>query len=277
MHNSLNLLNLENKNNNIFTNLSPKIKMLIILLIIFTSSLLNNILLLVLLLFYVILLILISKVSLVYVLKRIIIILPFGFFLALFQLFTKEGAVIYNIFGLPIYYEGVVFGTMLFLKFLISISCIIFLTTTTSTYEVIIGCRKLGMPPIIATMLGLMIRYLFIMFEILDNIITSQKSRGLNRKNIKYNEILNIFGYSVGSIFIKSYDQGEKTYWSMLSRGYSKDSNVDEYYDDKIKNKDKLLLGATIFYISILIILNLLHYLEYININNIFNIFVSIC
>jgi cobalt/nickel transport system permease protein len=33
-------------------------------------------------------------------------------------------------------------------------------------------------------------------------------------------------GYTVGTIFIRSYEQGERVYTSMLCRGYGKDSHI---------------------------------------------------
>ncbi|HIP17338.1 MAG TPA: cobalt ECF transporter T component CbiQ, partial [Methanothermococcus okinawensis] len=142
---------------------------------------------------------------------------------------------------------------LLFLKFLVSITSIVFLSSTTPMYKVILAGRKLGLPNIMSVLLGLMIRYLFIMYDMVESTIRAQKSRALNRKNLSYKQILNIFGYSVGSVFIRAYEQGERTYLAMASRGYSENSNI-HYNVENINANEVILLTITIILFIFLIV-----------------------
>lgn len=259
LHYSLRLIEKELPKNSVIHNLDSRVKLIFVLMLVITSAILNNIESVLLIWFYILFIILLSRISIINTIKRIILILPFGMFLAFFQPFVKGDTVIYTILGAPIYYEGLLFGALLFSKFLVSITAIVFLSSTTPMHEVIIAGRRLGLPSIMATMLGLMVRYLFIMYDILENTLNSQKSRCLNRKNISYKSLLTIFGYSVGSLFIRSYEQGERTYLAMTSRGYSENSNVASF-GGKIKKIDILFLIITIIFLIILIIFNFINY-----------------
>jgi len=54
-------------------------------------------------------------------------------------------------------------------------------------------------------------------------------------------------GYTVGTIFIRSYEQGERVYTSMLCRGYGKDSHI--FIAKKpLRSEDWLFLGFCLLF-----------------------------
>ncbi|WP_456472726.1 energy-coupling factor transporter transmembrane component T family protein, partial [Methanocaldococcus sp.] len=91
-----------------------------------------------------------------------------------------------------------------------------------------------------------MVRYLYLMYDILQKILIAQKARGFNRKNLKYKEVLKIFGYGIGTLFIRAYEQGERTYYAILARGYDENSKIS-FEDEKITINDIIFLIVTIF------------------------------
>ncbi|EHP89518.1 cobalt ECF transporter T component CbiQ [Methanotorris formicicus] len=245
MHISLSSLEKENFKESIIHKMDARVKLILTLLIIFYITAYNSIFAILLVEIYLIFLIVLSKLSLIYTFKRIALILPFGGTIALFQPFIKGKTVIYYLFGIPIYQEGLTFGMLLFLKVLVSVTSIVLLSSTTPMYEIINAGRKLGLPKIMAMLLGLMVRYLFVMYDVLENTIKAQKSRGFNRKNLSYKKILHIFGYTVGNLFLRSYEQGEKTYLAMLSRCYSNGSDLFPY-KKKIGVEDLTMMLVTV-------------------------------
>ena len=245
MHGSLYTIEKESFKRSLIHNIDSRIKLASILLIILTATLLNSVYSMILIEFYLILLILLSKISILYTIKRILLILPFGIFLAIFQPFIRGETVIFQIFGIVIYQEGLSFGLVLFLKFLVSITSVVLLSSTTPMHEVICAGRKLGLPSIISTLLGLMVRYIFIMYDVLESTLRAQQSRCFNRKNLTYKQMLNIFGYSVGALFIRAYEQGERTYLSMISRGYFDNSEIT-LYSKNIELSDAVFLISTV-------------------------------
>jgi cobalt/nickel transport system permease protein len=249
MHGNVYVLDRLSSKESLMHRIDARIKLISFLLIILFANLQGNIYSLIILEIFLIVLMIVSRIFFD-VVKRIVIVLPFGLFLTVFQPFIRGETVVYNLFGFPVYYEGLMFGITVFLKFLVCVSAIMILSSTTPMYQVISAAKKLGLPNIMAMLLGLMVRYLFLMYEILEKTIEAQKSRAYNRKNLGYKNALRIFGYTVGSIFIRAYEQGERTYLAMLSRGYNENSELT-MYDKRITFLDVLFLCLMVAFIII--------------------------
>ncbi|MDD1764188.1 MAG: cobalt ECF transporter T component CbiQ, partial [Methanobacteriaceae archaeon] len=87
MHISIDNIELESGKDSIIHRIDGRIKFLISLLIIIYAVYTTDLLILYIMEIYLLILILLSKISLTYTLKRMLLILPFGGFIALFQLF----------------------------------------------------------------------------------------------------------------------------------------------------------------------------------------------
>lgn len=173
-----------------------------------------------------------SGLTAVTYIKRLLLILPFGIFIIFFQIFFANArydtvTVLYSLpLGINVYLESVEFSIILLIKFLVCISFIILLSSTTTMQNLLTGARRLGLPPEFALVIGLMIRYLFVFADIFERVSNVFKTKCFNSldRSLPYMYRLRILGYTVGTIFLRSYEQGERTYISMLCRGYSKDS-----------------------------------------------------
>jgi cobalt/nickel transport system permease protein len=163
---------------------------------------------------------------------RVLLTLPFGFFIIFFQIFfenTRYGTVTPLIslpLGITVYRESALFASILGVKFLLCISFIILLSSTTTMENLLKGARSLGLPSVMAISLGLMIRYLFVFTGMLRQVQASLAARNFNafNRSLPYIYRLRIMGYAIGMLFIRSYEQGERTYAGMLCRGYAKDA-----------------------------------------------------
>ncbi|EHQ35748.1 cobalt ECF transporter T component CbiQ [Methanoplanus limicola] len=192
-------------------------------------------------------------------LKRLIMVLPFGIFIIVFQIFFKNSyygtftPVIDLPLGIYIYAESIEFASILLVKFLICISFIILLSSTTTMQDILKGARRLGLPPEFALVIGLMIRYLFVFAEIYNKIKNVFETRCFNAFdwNLPHKYRLRVLSYAIGTLLLRSYEQGERTYLSMLCRGYSKDTYV--HLKKKSLKKTELLLVAGSLLIVVLI------------------------
>jgi cobalt/nickel transport system permease protein len=223
MNVSLNKLEREARKDSLIHNLDARIKLIITLIIIVYTVLTSKILILLLLEAYVIVLTLFSKLSLSYYFKRVLLILPFGGFIAIFQPFILPGTVLYTLpFGINISYEGTIFGILLITRLLVCISMIVLFSSSTPMNNIISSMRRLGFPKIMAMILSMTVRYLFVFFDELENIRNAQKSRCFSiwNKKVKYLWTLKQIGYTIMMIFLNSFEKGEKIYFSMISRGY---------------------------------------------------------
>jgi cobalt/nickel transport system permease protein len=164
--------------------------------------------------------------------KRLIMVLPFGFFIIFFQIFfTNRYYAVFHViatlpFGIHIYAESVEFAIILLVKFIVCVSAIILLSSTTKLHDMLEGAGRMGLPPEFALIFGMMIRYLFVFGYIYRKINESLATRCFDPFDpaLPYRYRMKQIGYTVGTIFIRSYEQGERVYTSMLCRGYGKNS-----------------------------------------------------
>jgi cobalt/nickel transport system permease protein len=189
-------------------------------------------------------------------LKRFLVILPFGFFIIFFQIFFENPhyssfhAILDLPFGIHVYAESVEFATILGAKYLICISFIILLSSTTAIQDLLEGAGRLGLPPEFALVLGMMVRYLFVFAGMFNRVINALETRCFDifDSSLSYTYRIRQMSYTIGSIFIRSLEQGERTYTSMLCRGYGKDSYI--FLSKKpLRSMEWILLAVSFIFI----------------------------
>jgi cobalt/nickel transport system permease protein len=171
-----------------------------------------------------------SRLSPLTYLKRFAMVLPFGFFLIIFQIFFENPH--YESFsplfalplGITIYVESVEFASILMVKFLICISFIILLSSP--VHDLLRGARRLGLPSIMVLSLGMMIRYLFVFAAMYERVCAALATRNFHPLDagLPYRYRIRMLGYTMGMFFIRGYEQGERCYACMRCRGYGADS-----------------------------------------------------
>lgn len=206
---------------------------------------------------YIIALMLLANLEFSYLALRFAIALPFGFGIAVLQPFLKQPfianfTVLYTLPpGLEVTREGMLFGAIILAKFLVCVSAVILLSSTTSMSELVSSARRMGLPKELALLFTMMVRYLFVFWNMLGRIRTAQKTRCFDIWNRKVPRrwTLEQIGYTISSLFIRSYEQGERTYQSMLCRGY----NEAHVYvgKRKISPADVFFLAVTIVIITV--------------------------
>jgi cobalt/nickel transport system permease protein len=175
-----------------------------------------------------------TRLSPVIFVKRVLAIAPLWGIIILFQIFFKnkyytDYHVLYSLpLGISIYAESVEFAFILFVKFIVCISFIILLSSTTKMQDLLDGARRLGLPAEFALALGMMIRYLFVfgyMFRKINQTLETKCFDPFDAK-LPYRYRLRQLGYTIGTMFIRSYEQGERVFISMLCRGYGKNTHL---------------------------------------------------
>jgi len=165
-------------------------------------------------------------------LRRVLSIVPLWGVIIFFQIFFKnryytDYHVVMNLpFGICIYAESIEFAFILLVKFVVCISFIILLSSTTKMHDMLEGAARMGLPAEFALALGMMIRYLFVFGYMFRKINETLKTKCFDAfdRHLPYRYRLRQLGYTIGTMFIRSYEQGERVYTSMLCRGYGKDS-----------------------------------------------------
>lgn len=231
-------------------NLDGRIKLISSLLIIIYAVSSTNLVILIIMEMYLLILISLSNVTPMYAIKRIALIIPFGGFVALIQPFFQPGNVIWTgAFGLlNITDYGLYFGALLLFRVTVSVTSIVFLSSSTSMQDLVASAQKLGVPHQLAMLLNLTVRYLFFFYDQLMNILNAQSTRCFDifSEKTPYKWRLKKVGETITMMFLRAFEQGETVYLSMMCRGYSENTRI---YRAKVKldKKDFAFMGTTIF------------------------------
>ena len=168
--------------------------------------------------FLIILLILIKLSQLPYrtVFLRSLVEIPFVLF-ALLMPFFGTGAKV-QILGLELYEAGLWAGAGIVAKGTIGVVTAIILSGSTSARDILGGLEKLRVPAPLVSIATFMLRYLNVINDELGRMKIARESRGFEERGLKSWRIL---AQTVGALFIRSYERGERVYLAMLSRGFA--------------------------------------------------------
>ncbi len=165
-------------------------------------------------------------------LLRMAAILPFGLSILFFQVIfpavpVASPTVVASLpLGIAVTAEALYLAAQVGSRFVLCIGFIIFLSSTTTIQDLLMGARRLGLPSEFTLILGMMTRYLFVfgqMYVRIRNALATRCFDPLDR-SLPYRYRLREVGYTLGTMFLRSYEQGERTYTSMLCRGYGRDA-----------------------------------------------------
>ncbi|MGF1616598.1 MAG: cobalt ECF transporter T component CbiQ [Acidimicrobiia bacterium] len=158
----------------------------------------------------------VSRVPVRFVLARLIAVAPFVFF-ALFLPFIGVGKDI-DFLGISLSSEGVWAMWNILAKAALGATASILLAATTEVPEIVKGFGRLRVPPVITGIASFMIRYLEVIAGELTRMRTAMIARGYDPRWLSQARPI---AASAGTLFVRSYERGERVYDAMLSRGYN--------------------------------------------------------
>lgn len=157
-----------------------------------------------------------SGVPPLYLAKRMVIEVPFVVF-ALLVPFVSTGPEV-EVLGIGLSEPGLVAAAALLMKGTIGVLAALTLAATTEATDVLAGLRRLRMPDEIVAIMGFMIRYLDVVTAELGRMVVAMRSRGVDPRSPRHWPLL---ARSLGALFVRSYERGERVHLAMLSRGYT--------------------------------------------------------
>jgi len=160
-------------------------------------------------------------------------------------------AIVLPWFGWTVFKSGVMMGVTTFFRVEGALSCLYFLVLTTPMTDIFITLRRAHMPKILIEMSLLIYRYMFVFMEVAAQMYTAQKLRlghSSWQKRIRSTALI------AGNLFIRTLEQGERTFTAMNSRGY--DGNI-RTLDDLPQPRRVSFIGI-IFFDVILVFVTLL-------------------
>jgi cobalt/nickel transport system permease protein len=150
-----------------------------------------------------------------FVARRLIIEIPFLLFAILLPLVGRGERV--DVWFLSLSVEGLWGAWNILAKATLGAAASIVLAATTQVPDLLLGFDRLKVPRVFTAIMGFMVRYLDVIIGNLDRMRVALRSRGYAPRWIGEARAL---GATAGSLFIRSYERGERVYLAMLSRGY---------------------------------------------------------
>ncbi len=199
--------------------LAPRTRLLCVLLLVFASALTANghwwtwaIYSL-----GVLVLMLASRVTLPILLQRVAMEGVFIGVLLLSTVFREGGQVVWQWGWLKITTAGLTVLGSVTLKALLSLFVLNILILTTSVPALLHALTALRMPPLLVAILASMYRYLAVLVEEISSMRRAAAARNFSGSGHWQRQVL---GNMLGSLFIRTYDRGERVHQAMLARGY---------------------------------------------------------
>lgn len=159
----------------------------------------------------------VSRITLPVLLKRVAVEFTFIGVVLIGTLFRSGGEVIWSWGPLQITTVGLIVLGSVTLKALLSLLMLNLLTLTTSVTALLHALLELRVPPLLVATLASMYRYIGVLIGEFNAMRRAAASRNLMGSNRAARIVI---GNTIGSLFIRTYERGNRVYQAMLSRGY---------------------------------------------------------
>lgn len=162
-------------------------------------------------------LILLSRITITELLKRLAVEFAFVGVVLVGTLFREGGQVIWSWGIFKVTTVGLTILASVSIKALLSLTMLNLLTLTTSVPALLHGMKELRIPPLLVATLASMYRYIGVLIAEFEAMRRAALSRNLMNSN---RSIRLVVGNTIGALFIRTYERGNRIHQAMLSRGY---------------------------------------------------------
>ncbi len=182
-----------------------------------------------------------AQVSLPMLLQRLVVESAFVSVVLLGTLFRGGGELLWQWGWLQITTNGLTILGSVTTKAFLSLMLLNVLTLTTSVPLLLNALTVLKTPPLLVAIMASMYRYIAVLIDEFTSMRRAALSRNL-MGNSRWQRL--VVGNMIGSLFIRTYEQGERVHQAMLSRGYDGLPPVSEM--PKGGWRDRLALTLTV-------------------------------
>jgi cobalt/nickel transport system permease protein len=158
----------------------------------------------------------VSAVPLSYLLKRMVVEVPFVFFAVLMPFIATGPRT--EVLGLTVSEAGLMSAWALLAKGTLGVLASLTLAATTEPHHLLGGLERLRLPHQLVQIMGFMVRYLDVVTDEMRRMRIARESRGFTARNPRHWPVV---ARSAGALFIRSYERGERVHLAMVARGYT--------------------------------------------------------
>jgi cobalt/nickel transport system permease protein len=149
------------------------------------------------------------------VLKKLLIALPFAFFIGIFNPFFDQVPLM-QVGSLHITGGWVSFASIL-LRFTLTVTAALTLIATTSFAGICMALEKMGCPRVFALQLLFLYRYLFVLIDEASRLIRARALRTFHGRGRE----LKVFGSLLGQLLLRSLERAQRIHLAMNCRGFN--------------------------------------------------------
>ncbi|MDN5790764.1 MAG: cobalt ECF transporter T component CbiQ [Micrococcales bacterium] len=160
--------------------------------------------------------VLVSRVPLSYIGTRMVVEVPFVVFALLVPFVAIGPRVAVGPFEVSA--PGLVAAWALLAKGTLGVIASLLAAATTEARDLVAGFERLRLPQPLVQIMSFMLRYTEVVAGELSRMRIARDSRGFRARSIRQWPVL---GHTLGALFIRSYERGERVHLAMLSRGYA--------------------------------------------------------
>ena len=193
-----------------------------------------------------VLLLSVTQITLSVLLRRVAIESSFLAVVLIGALFRSDGIVLWHWGWLRVTDVGLTVLGSVTLKAVLCLIMLNLLVLTTAIPALLHALVALHMPPLLVAILAAMYRYIYVLLEEFSTMRRAAASRNLMGSN-KHQRL--VVGNMIGSLFVRTYDRGDRIHQAMLSRGYTGLPPIME--TPKEKRIDKTFLALVLSLILI--------------------------
>ncbi len=192
-----------------------------------------------------------SRVPPTHILKSSLVVIPFVILVAAFIPFLKPdqlgGGYNLGIGKLTVSRSGLIVFENVLVKSYLAVVSVIILSSTTPFPKLLRGFEQLKVPKLVIMLASFAYRYLFLLIEEFERMERARDARGYRGRWLWQAKV---FGQMIGSLFLRSYERGERVYVAMASRGFT--GEIVGFGKTKFRTKDVLFLFCTLLYFTFL-------------------------
>jgi len=159
---------------------------------------------------------LVARISPTFIARRLVIEAPFVVF-ALFLPLLAGGPRV-EVLGIALSETGLWAAWNIVVKATLGLTTTILLGATTTVADILHGLERLHMPRVIVGIAHFMVRYADLIMGEMKRMKIARESRGYSPRWVWHARAV---ASSIGVLFVRSYERGERVYLAMVSRGYN--------------------------------------------------------
>lgn len=150
------------------------------------------------------------------VLRRMVVEVPFVLFAVLLPFVARGDRV--DVLGLSLSESGLLGAWNLLAKATLGVIASIVLASTTTIRDLLHGLERLRLPRQLVLIASFMVRYADVLAAEMARMKVARESRGFTATGLKAWPVLSA---SLGALFLRSYERGERVHLAMRSRGFN--------------------------------------------------------